>query len=464
MKTVAQSSGSRSYPALCYREVGFAASWLCAAFGFEQHSTTVNDDGRVNYAELSFGNTIIMLGAIGGFEVDNLMRQPDEIGGAETQCSYFVVSDLDFHYARACDAGAKIVLEIKTHLNGTRGYTCADPEGHLWNFGTYDPWRRLNDVNDVIVAAGPVQSDGSSGLRLGLPDGGRSSAYSLRPLVAGISVSAVVFGLILVWASAAPWQRARAAPASLEAANGNNARAVEVAHRLLAFERTKRRIAERRSAATRGEVAQERRLRVAAEQAAHELDQKFSNARRAKDLAQSAMILARQELDRAAVEKALFTQEMEVALADERSAKENAQRFATKMKAQLSEVQPVSAAQGAQEPDFVTQSAKQSAAEALEEARKQVIIKQAAHAAAELATKEARDALARERSSNLAAKRKIVQLKKRLAMVEGGSRPAEKSNTPAAAKSSKGGLQVAPTDKATPPPPDGWDLSHGPVF
>ncbi|HZF33304.1 MAG TPA: glyoxalase, partial [Candidatus Angelobacter sp.] len=23
---------------------------------------------------------------------------------------------------------------------GGRGYSCRDPEGHLWNFGTYDPW------------------------------------------------------------------------------------------------------------------------------------------------------------------------------------------------------------------------------------------------------------------------------------------------------------------------------------
>ena len=23
---------------------------------------------------------------------------------------------------------------------GGRGYSCLDPEGHLWNFGTYDPW------------------------------------------------------------------------------------------------------------------------------------------------------------------------------------------------------------------------------------------------------------------------------------------------------------------------------------
>ena len=94
MDTVVRLSGSRSCPALRYRDVNFAASWLCTAFGFQPHSTIEDDDKRTNYAELSFGNTIIMLGAIGGFEVDNLMKQPDEICGAETQCSYFIVDDL----------------------------------------------------------------------------------------------------------------------------------------------------------------------------------------------------------------------------------------------------------------------------------------------------------------------------------------------------------------------------------
>ena len=71
MNTVVPLSGSRSCPALRYRDVGSATDWLCTAFGFEQHSTTLDDDGRISYAELSFENTILMLAAIGGFEVDN---------------------------------------------------------------------------------------------------------------------------------------------------------------------------------------------------------------------------------------------------------------------------------------------------------------------------------------------------------------------------------------------------------
>jgi uncharacterized glyoxalase superfamily protein PhnB len=215
MNAVVQLSRSRCFPALRYRDVEFAVSWLCTAFGFEQHCSTVDVHGRVNYAELSFGNTIIMLGATGGFEVDTLLRQPDEVGGAETQCAYFVVSDLDAHYARACDAGAEIVLEVKTYANGTRGYACRDTEGHLWNFGTYDPWHRADEAIDCARSG---QSDVSSGSELGVPKSESSSSQFLRRLVAGISISAITLGLILTWACGPPWRTIReavAAPAPL---------------------------------------------------------------------------------------------------------------------------------------------------------------------------------------------------------------------------------------------------------
>ena len=34
----------------------------------------------------------------------------------------------------------KILLDIVTQDYGGRDYTCRDPEGNVWTFGTYDPW------------------------------------------------------------------------------------------------------------------------------------------------------------------------------------------------------------------------------------------------------------------------------------------------------------------------------------
>ena len=41
---------------------------------------------------------------------------------------------------RAKAAGAEITSEPVTQSYGGRDYTCKDPEGHVWTFGTYDPW------------------------------------------------------------------------------------------------------------------------------------------------------------------------------------------------------------------------------------------------------------------------------------------------------------------------------------
>jgi uncharacterized glyoxalase superfamily protein PhnB len=68
------------------------------------------------------------------------MRQPDEVGGVETQAPCLIVSDCDAVYATAKAAGAAIVMEIADMDYGGRAFSCRDPEGHLWNVGSYDPW------------------------------------------------------------------------------------------------------------------------------------------------------------------------------------------------------------------------------------------------------------------------------------------------------------------------------------
>lgn len=41
---------------------------------------------------------------------------------------------------RAVAGGAEIVIALKDEDHGGRAFFCRDPEGHLWNVGTYDPW------------------------------------------------------------------------------------------------------------------------------------------------------------------------------------------------------------------------------------------------------------------------------------------------------------------------------------
>ena len=126
-------------PALRYAEARAAVNWLCKAFGFEAKAVYEGEGGVVEHAELTFGNGMIMLGSARDTEYGRLTRAPRGVGGV-TSSVYLVVDDADAHYARAKAAGAEIVIELTTQDYGGRDYTCRDPEGHVWTFGTYDPW------------------------------------------------------------------------------------------------------------------------------------------------------------------------------------------------------------------------------------------------------------------------------------------------------------------------------------
>jgi uncharacterized glyoxalase superfamily protein PhnB len=122
-----------------YRDAPAAIEWLCNTFGFEQQLVVPNEDGTIAHAQLAFGNSMIMLGSVFDTEFGRLMRQPSEIGNLVTQSSYLVVNNADLVYGRVLEAGGKILLDIKDEDYGGRGFTCSDPEGHVWSIGTYDP-------------------------------------------------------------------------------------------------------------------------------------------------------------------------------------------------------------------------------------------------------------------------------------------------------------------------------------
>ena len=140
MPLPANQSKATIIPCLRYRNAPAAIDWLCKAFGFEQRMVVPNPDGTIAHAELALGNSMIMLGSVKDTEFGRLMKQPDEIGGAQTQTSYVVVADADRVYAQAKALGAEMVLDIKDQDYGGRDFTCRDLEGHVWTVGTYDPW------------------------------------------------------------------------------------------------------------------------------------------------------------------------------------------------------------------------------------------------------------------------------------------------------------------------------------
>jgi uncharacterized glyoxalase superfamily protein PhnB len=128
-------------PGMAYRNAPEAIEWLCRVFGFEKHAVYPGPDNTIMHAELTLGDGMIMLGSVTSNTQNRFMKQPDEIGGAETRSDNLIVRDADAVYARAKAAGAEILFDIEDKPYGGRGFTCRDPEGRIWNVGTYDPWQ-----------------------------------------------------------------------------------------------------------------------------------------------------------------------------------------------------------------------------------------------------------------------------------------------------------------------------------
>lgn len=129
-------------PLMRYRDVGVASEWLCAAFGFEPHFAAKAPDGSVFYAELRFDHSMVMLGAAGAPALDAVMQPGAANSQVEPQQScYVIVDDILGHYKQSKRTGAEMVLELKNDDSGGAGYSCRDLEGHVWNFGTYNPWK-----------------------------------------------------------------------------------------------------------------------------------------------------------------------------------------------------------------------------------------------------------------------------------------------------------------------------------
>jgi uncharacterized glyoxalase superfamily protein PhnB len=304
-------------PTLRYRDVPRAIEWLCAAFGFERHLIVDDEDGGVLYAELAIGASMIMLGPTEGSAFDGLMKQPDQLGGVETQICYLYVADTDAHRQRAIAAGAEIVLDIDADGYTGRGYSCRDPEGHIWNFGTYNPWTtqspsgaRVERTKTLVLSTLLLLAAVALGLLFGRPEQGLAEKDSIalfmsepREATTGESDKEV-----------------RSELAKVRAAKEANERALRALEEQLALERSAHVEADRSLRAAQAELAKERTVvasidagdrtagealerertsRLAAERTLREIREQLQQARSTSQSSERALQEARAELARA---------------------------------------------------------------------------------------------------------------------------------------------------------------------
>ena len=157
-------------PLLRYRNPGAAARWLCEAFGFREHDSAQEFDQHVKYILLALGDSSVLVRPVSNSVFDDLMVEPSAVGGANTHVLYVTIPDAEAHCRQAKAAGAKVELEPQDDGLGGRFYTCRDPEGHLWSFGTnsygrsgsmpasWQPDARVPAVVGLQAASGAQQS------------------------------------------------------------------------------------------------------------------------------------------------------------------------------------------------------------------------------------------------------------------------------------------------------------------
>lgn len=284
-------------PLLRYRELATAMSWLEQAFGFEKQIAVTDNDGAIIYGQMTYRGSLMMMGAVRDTDLDKLMRQPDEVGGVETQSCYLVVDDADAHYARAKDAGAEIVLELKSDGLGRRGYSCRDREGHIWNFGTYNPGKGLT------MAASPPPAPAASH-----PE---TPPRRKARMLMGLAGLVVALGATSWWFSGETSGLAMRAEGRHSAAEAENAYAelakvraekrkaeadAETASAALEAERARRLALEANSGTAVDKLAEEEHARRSAEATAASLREELQRTREALDLAVEARRVSEEKL------------------------------------------------------------------------------------------------------------------------------------------------------------------------
>jgi uncharacterized glyoxalase superfamily protein PhnB len=140
---------SNIYPTLTYDDANAAIDWLCRVFGFTRRLVVPGPDGTVVHSELSLGPGVIMVSSPKPDAGRVSPRSLPAVHGA--LCVQ--VDDPDSHFARATEAGAEILRELKDEEYGSRGYMVKDPEGNHWYFGTYRPGAHWGDPGAASATA-----------------------------------------------------------------------------------------------------------------------------------------------------------------------------------------------------------------------------------------------------------------------------------------------------------------------
>lgn len=119
------------YPYLRYRDVGAAADFLAAAFGFQQVAVPPSGHGHANHTHVEMQVDAESRLRMTPFDADADAEVRGTVPSVMLQIS---VGDIDAHFERATTAGAAVVKPLEERRYGDRGYVVDDLEGQRWYF------------------------------------------------------------------------------------------------------------------------------------------------------------------------------------------------------------------------------------------------------------------------------------------------------------------------------------------
>jgi len=132
MRSNRSMPSSTIIPVLVYPDVAKAVDWLCDAFGFTERLRIGNHRSQLTLGD---GSIVVAARARGSATDSKKTGERRRSHRAETTHSVMVrVPDVDRHFERAKERGAKIVQPPADYPFGERQYTAEDLGGHTWTF------------------------------------------------------------------------------------------------------------------------------------------------------------------------------------------------------------------------------------------------------------------------------------------------------------------------------------------
>ena len=116
-------------PHISYTQLAEAIDWLSTVFGFVEHYRY--GDMTAGGAQMRLGNAWVMVNSARPGQTSPLAA------GCMTQYVTIFIEDVDGHFRRTRDAGAKIAEEPHETVYGEYQYAAEDLEGHRWLFSRH---------------------------------------------------------------------------------------------------------------------------------------------------------------------------------------------------------------------------------------------------------------------------------------------------------------------------------------